>query len=54
MSEMKKIGITGGIGVGKKGNEGEFLPVLAVAASLDSRGEGIGGGGGRLQAGEER
>ena len=32
-------------GVVKKGKKGEFLPVLAVAASLDSGEEGVGGGG---------
>jgi len=29
----------------KKGKEREFLPVLMVTASLDSGGEGVGGGG---------
>ncbi len=34
--------------VSKKGKEGEFSPALTTAASLDSRGEGIGSGGLRL------
>ena len=32
----------------KKGKEGESLPALMVAASFDTGGEGVGGGGSRM------